>query len=801
MPLPLQTDVCSAPREPRDASAKRRLRTLIGGAVQGVGFRPFVYRLARELGLPGTVRNDLRGVVVEVEGVPELLRQFLVRLSAEAPTGSRIESCESVWLDPCGMSGFTILESETGTAVEAWIRPDSATCAECLTEIFDETNRRWRYPFTNCTHCGPRYTLIERLPYDRPNTSMKRFSMCPECEREYRDPENRRFHAQPNACPTCGPQLALWNGGGAVLAERDLAIVRAGEAVRSGLIVAVKGLGGFHLLTRADDAEAVRRLRERKRRSEKPLAVMFPSLEAVRTSCRCSAAEARLLQSPEAPIVLLDRRPTRVKASTLKGEVAENVAPGQATLGVLLPYTPIHHLLLRDLGLVVVATSGNLSDEPICTDEHEARERLQGIADLFLVHDRPIVRAVDDSVVRVVAGREMVLRRARGFAPLPVRVAGGDEPDDPVVLGVGAHLKNSVALGSGRDIFVSQHVGDLNTVEAYDAFRRVIDDLQTLYDLRARTIAADAHPDYLSTRYARESGCPVETVQHHLAHVAAVVAENEIEDPVLGVSWDGTGLGEDRTLWGGEFLWVHGAEWRRVGHLRAFPLPGGDLAAREPRRSALGLAIAWCPEGWADSDLVRLMRDAFSAQELRLLSSIVQSGINAPMTSSVGRLFDGVASLLGVRQRCAFEGQAAMELEAIADRTVGFPEAYPTVVGASPVARGVVQVDWGVWMDAMMRDRLAGVPVDAVAARFHASLVEAVVEIARRVGERAVVLGGGCFQNRRLLEGCVERLTAEGHRVYWPQRVPPNDGGLSVGQVIVARWRRRWEACSFRNPT
>lgn len=796
-----ETGVECAPQIPGAASVRRRLRTALGGAVQGVGFRPFVHRLASALGLSGTVCNDRRGLVVEVEGDPEVLQVFLNRLTAEAPAGSRIESCEAVWLDPVGLTGFSIVQSEPGTSARAWIRPDSATCPECLAEVFDRNNRRWRYPFTNCTQCGPRYSIIERLPYDRPNTSMKAFPMCPECEREYRDPGHRRFHAQPNACPICGPHLALWDCCGGVLAEHDEALRRAADAIRSGSIVAVKGLGGFHLVARADDAEAIRRLRTRKRREEKPLAVMFPSLESVQAGCICSPAEVRLLRSPEAPIVLLDRRREVVEALPPAGRVAPIVAPGQSTLGVMLPYTPLHHLLLRDLGLAVVATSGNLSDEPICTDEQEALHRLCGIADLFLVHNRPIVRHVDDSVVRVVAGRELVLRRARGYAPLPVCVAARDGSSEAVVLGVGAQLKNTVALARGREVVVSQHVGDLETVEAHDAFRRVMEDLQTLYELKPQRIAADAHPDYLSTRYAGESGLPVETVQHHLAHIAAVIAENEIRGPVLGVSWDGMGLGPDRTIWGGEFLWVEGAQWRRVAHVRCFPLPGGDLASREPRRSALGLALAWRPDDWRDADLFRFMRDAFSAEELRLLERVVRSGINAPRTSSMGRLFDGVASLLGLRQRCAFEGQAAMELESAAERASGDVELTPLAVQPPADAESPMVLDWQPLCEALLRRRQAGCGIDMLAACFHASLVETVVQVARCVGVPSLALGGGCFQNRRLLEGCVGRLRAEGYRPYWPQRVPPNDGGVALGQVTVANWRRGLGENQFSNTT
>jgi len=777
------------------ASRQARVRVQVTGAVQGVGFRPFVYRLAGELGLAGWVLNDGQGVVLEVEGPEAALRDFLPRLTGEVPPGSRVESCESVWLDPLGATGFAIRKSETAMAQRAWIRPDSATCEACLRELFDPADRRYRYPFTNCTHCGPRYSIIERLPYDRPNTSMRQFTLCSACDAEYRDPANRRFHAQPNACPVCGPRLELWDAGGGPLAGGDAALRQAADAVRAGSVLALKGLGGFHLVVGADDAEAVRRLRARKRREEKPFALMFPTLDQVRSACHCSATEARLLQSPEAPIVLLRRR---------QGTwVADNVAPRQITLGVMLPYTPLHHLLLRDLGWPVVATSGNLSDEPICTDERDALHRLSGIADLFLVHDRPIVRHIDDSIVRVMADRELVLRRARGFAPLPVpmKLPAASE----VVLGVGAHLKNSVALGIGPNVFLSQHIGDLETVEAYDAFRRVVSDLELLYQARPTVIAADTHPDYLSSQYARASGTPVELVQHHLAHIAAVLAENEVNEPALGVSWDGTGLGADGTIWGGEFLRVKGATWERVAHLRPFPLPGGDLVAREPRRSALGLLMEWQRETLQhrssdqsdQSDLLLTLLtaregfpllQAFSSRELELLVQVIRSRINTPLTSSVGRLFDAVASLLGLRHRCQYEGQAAMELEAAAAGVQTAVRPYPLPLRSGPSPQSPQQLDWAPLLEELVADLREGVEPGVMARRFHEALVEAVASVALRIGEQRVALGGGCFQNQLLLEGCVRRLRSEGFRVYWPQRVPPNDGGLALGQVA---WVRR----------
>jgi len=782
----VSNQVSAAPPVAGDAAWRKaagiagRVRVRITGAVQGVGFRPFVYRLAGELGLAGWVLNDGQ------EGPQRVLEIFLARLTEQIPPGGRVESCEAVWLDATGAQGFVIRESEVSLGRRAWIRPDSATCEACLRELLDPADRRYRYPFTNCTHCGPRYTIIERLPYDRPHTSMRRFQMCPACEAEYRDPANRRFHAQPNACPACGPRLALWDAAGLPMAQADDALTQAADAVRAGSILALKGLGGFHLVVRAGDAEAVRRLRARKHREQKPFALMFSSLEQVRRVCHCSVVEARSLRSPEAPIVLLGRRPDAGTAEA--AFVAENVAPGQVTWGVMLPYTPLHHLLMRDLGWPVVATSGNLSDEPICIDEQEALQRLSGIADLFLVHDRPIVRHVDDSIVRVMAGRELVLRRARGFAPLPVPMELPETAE--VVLGVGAHFKNSVALGLGPNMFLSQHIGDLETVEAYDAFRRVVSDLELLYEARPTLIAADTHPDYLSSQYARASGTTVTTVQHHLAHIAAVLAENEVTGPALGVAWDGTGLGEDGTIWGGEFLRVDGATWERVTHLRPFPLPGGDLAAREPRRSALGLLMAWLEQSdWSDRCAGLPTLEAFTSQQLDLVVRVIRSRINTPLTSSMGRLFDAVASLLGLCHQAQFEGQAAMSLETAAAgvKDAVVPYSLPLRSGGSPGTP--LQLDWAPLLEELTADLRAGADRNLMARKFHDGLVGALVEVARWAGIDTVALGGGCFQNRLLLEGSIDRLRTEGFRVVWPQRVPPNDGGLALGQVAWARRR------------
>ena len=527
-------------------AAKQRLCIEIHGAVQGVGFRPFVYRLATSLALNGWVINDARGVFIEVEGGMQVLEQFLERLAAEKPPRALIQSLQADWEEPAGYTLFEIRHSDRQGSKTAVVLPDIATCPDCLAEVFDPNDRRYRYPFTNCTNCGPRFSIIEALPYDRPNTTMSSYTMCPACAAEYDDPANRRFHAQPNACPVCGPQVALWTPSGEVLAGGDEAIRGAATAMRHGEILAVKGLGGFLLMTDALNDEAIASLRERKPRHAKPFALMAPDLQAVRMLCEVPPEADTLLNSVEAPIVLMRR--------TEHAPVSGQVAPGNPNLGVMLPYTPLHHLLLREFGAAVVATSGNLTDEPICTDEHEALTRLGHIADSFLVHNRPIVRHVDDSVAWVVAGAPRLLRRARGYAPLPVML----KDDLPTVLAVGAHLKNTVALSVGRQVFVSQHIGDLETPEALDAFERVIADFLGLYEAAPAAVAHDLHPDYLSTRWAQQSNLRPIAVQHHHAHLAACLAENVnvvVDDgPALGVTWDGTGYGTDGTIWGGEFL-------------------------------------------------------------------------------------------------------------------------------------------------------------------------------------------------------------------------------------------------------
>ncbi len=753
------------------ATQAQRLSVAIRGAVQGVGFRPFLFRLAEELGLTGWVNNSAQGVFIEVEGRRDQLQSFLLRIPREKPPRAYIQSLESSWLDPVGFTKFEIRESDTSGAKTALILPDIATCPECLREVFDPANRRYRYPFTNCTHCGPRFSIIESLPYDRPNTTMKRFAMCEACRAEYEDPRNRRFHAQPNACPACGPQLELWDRTGRVLAQRDAALQQAVQAIRDGKIAAVKGLGGFHLLVDARNELAVRRLRELKHREEKPFALMAPSLAVARELCEVSEAEERLLTSPESPIVLLRRHGDAQN-------IAESVAPRNPRLGVMLSYTPLHHLLLAELGFPVVATSGNLAEEPICTDERDALQRLGAIADIFLVHDRPIVRHVDDSVVRVVMDREMVMRRARGFAPLPVHLSRMSESPR---LAVGAHLKSSVALAVRGNVFISQHIGDLESTAAFDAFQRVVGDLERLYDARPESVACDAHPDYLSTKFARRLGVPVREVQHHFAHVVSCMAENELEGPVLGVAWDGTGYGTDGTIWGGEFFRATRHDFERVAHLRQFRLPGGDSAVREPRRSAAGVLY----EIFGDASFkagAPAPVQGFTRPELQIVWQMLHKQLNAPVTSSAGRLFDAAAAIAGLRQETRYEGQAAMEWEFAAE-AAETDEAYPFGIrdGQSPLV-----VDWEPMIRGMLDDVAENEPVGRLAAKFHNALAEIIVAVARRVGREQVVLSGGCFQNRYLTERAVRRLEKEHFRAYWHQRVPPNDGGIALGQMVAA---------------
>jgi len=744
----------------------QRLRVVIRGVVQGVGFRPFVYKLAHSLGLKGWVINSSQGVFIEVEGEKELLNSFLVRVEKDKPIHAYIQSLESSFLDVVGFESFEIRKSEDKGEKTALILPDIATCPECLKEVFDPNNRRYLYPFTNCTLCGPRYTIIKSLPYDRPNTSMHQFPMCPDCLKEYEDPNDRRFHAQPNACPVCGPHIFTCKSDGTIITKHQEAIQTVSDSLLQGKIVAVKGIGGFHLMVDAGNSNAVFELRTRKRRNEKPFAIMMSSLEAIKAECEVDALEERLLQSSESPVVLLNRR-TGIDSSGL----VEEIAPRNPTVGIMLPYTPLHHILMKTVKIPMVATSGNLSDEPICIDNEEALKRLGTIADVFLLHNRPIIRHVDDSLVRMMAGREMVIRRARGYAPLPITVPKKRK----AALAVGAHQKNTIAFQIGNNVILSQHVGDLETEQAYDAFEKSIDSLKMLYEVKPEWVVCDHHPGYLSTKYAQECGLPLKEIQHHHAHIAACMAENQLSGEVLGISWDGTGAGWDDTIWGGEFLVGNEMKMERFTWLRCFRLPGSSQAVKEPRRSALGVLYeVFGADLFEMTDLLPVA--AFDTGELKLIKQMMTKEFNSPLTSSAGRLFDAVSSIIGIRQVASFEGQGAMELEF----EIGKNRCndYYSFTQSD-------QIDWSPMIKEIVEDWSRGIARAVISQKFHNTLVEMIVAVAMTLKIERVLLSGGCFQNRYLTEHAIFRLKEEGFKPYWHQRVPPNDGNIALGQLYA----------------
>ena len=758
----------------------QRLHIQVTGLVQGVGFRPFVQRLAQELELGGWVCNQGSGVEIEVEGAPEQVTRFVAQVS-QAPPPALVARLETGPLDGGSSYGgrFTIRSSQTAVPqISPWGLPDLATCPACLGELWNPRDRRHRYPFINCTRCGPRYTIVQGLPYDRPRTTMAGFAMCPACAQEYRSPHHRRYHAQPNACPVCGPRLELWNAQGETVASAD-PIRDAARHIRQGKIVALLGLGGFHLAVDARSEAAVRRLRDRKRRPAKPLAVMYPSLTAIEQACQLSAAEAALLTTAAAPIVLVTAR----SGSGL----AAAVAPGSNRVGAMLPYTPLHHLLLAELGFPVVATSGNASGQPICADLDQAVPQLGSIADIFLVHNRPIAHPVDDSVVQVVAAAPRILRRARGYVPLPL----GLNETVPCLVATGGHLKNTVALAVENHAVLSPHLGDLSQAAVHHRCRTAVTHLIERYRARPVAIACDLHPDYGSTQVARElgqqTGLPVIPVQHHYAHLLSALVDRELQPPVLGVVWDGSGYGPDGTLWGGEWLAVRDRRgFERLAWTRPFPLPGGEAAAREPRRAALGLLyVAMGEAAFGESSP---MLEHFQPRELALLKTMVQRGVNTPLTSSVGRLFDGVAALAGIwpaaRASTSFEGEAAMALEAAVDDV---STAVPYAYGLRGKNGGLV-FDWVPMVLALVAERQHQSRA-LIAARFHRTLVEALVAIARRAALSQVVLTGGCFQNRHLLSQAIAGLRAAGLEPYGHRRLPPGDGGLAAGQLLGAAWQ------------
>jgi hydrogenase maturation protein HypF len=780
-----------------DCTSLQRLQLQISGVVQGVGFRPFVYHLARNLGLTGWIRNTNRGVSIELEGTTTHLQEFQIRLQTEKPTHAQLHRIEVTQTAIVGDIDFTILDSVESPSQpkSAVILPDLATCTACFADIFNPANRHYRYPFTNCTYCGPRFSIVKSLPYDRTNTTLQGFPMCPACQAEYDNPANRRFHAQPNACHICGPHLELWDRSGEVIADRDDALLQAAAAVRSGQILALKGLGGFHLIVDARNDVAVKRLRDRKHRPDKPLAVMFPSIDRVPEYCQVNPLAAQLLQSANAPIVLLP-----VHARSLF-TLPDEIAPNNPNLGVMLPYTPLHHLLLAELGFPVVATSGNRSGEPICIDETQALTTLAGIADVFLVHNRPIARPVDDSIVQVINGQLSLLRRARGYAPMPISLGDVETTSDETILAVGGHLKNTVALYIDRQLFVSQYIGDLDCVPTGDRFRSTIQELCSLYNTTPSIVVCDNHPDYYSTQFASKlvtADAPLISVQHHYAHVLSCLADNQWQPPVLGVAWDGTGYGLDGTIWGGEFLWLPAESgFIRAAHLRTFPLPGGEKAVKEPRRCAVGLLYECLGEAAFDRlDLAPL--ESFLPAELSILKMMLQRGLNTPYTSSMGRLFDAIAALLGLCQNVTFEGQAAIQLEfAIAGHVTD--ATYPYLVYGEPL-----QFDYAPTIEAILQDLLDRVSPAIISATFHNTLVAGLVDIACRLRHQypemvKVVLTGGCFQNRYLLERSIKQLQLHDFLVGYHHQLPSNDGGISVGQIMAVLRLLKHESVSSKN--
>lgn len=731
-----------------------RRRISVWGAVQGVGFRPFAYLIARELGLRGFVINTPQGALIEAEGEAADLDVFVSRLQRELPSPGLVAGIESAVIHLVKEADFTIRSSEGEGVKSALILPDLAPCAKCLAEIGDPTDRRFGYAFTNCTHCGPRYSIIKTLPYDRPNTSMAGFTLCPACQREYDNPSDRRFHAQPTCCPLCGPALSLVEPNGARVCQADSVISTAAVLLSQGSILAVKGVGGFHLMVDARNDQAVWRLRERKKREHKPLAVMVESLPEAGRFAFLSPEEEAILTSQAAPIVIARSR----------GLLAPRIAPENPNLGIMLPSSPLHHLLMKECGFPLVATSGNLSDEPLCIENDEAMNRLGGIADAFLLHDRPIVRPIDDSICRVLGEGPAALRRARGYAPLPFPLAGAR----PGIAAFGSHLKGSAAVTGEGKIIVGQHVGDLDNHLARLRLDEEIRDLSAIQGSEVTLAVHDLHPDYASTMSAQAMGVPTVAVQHHLAHALALMAEHEFKGPILAVVWDGTGLGLDGTIWGGEFILVDGRSAERVGHLRPFLLAGGDSAARQGWRSALGLLHE-----------MGVRSSSISHPKAGQVRSLLASGAGCTKTTSAGRLFDAAAALGAGITESRFEGDAAMRWECLAAQED--VEHYPISV----MKQSTVVLDWAPTILALMEDPD---PASLKSARFHAALARGIAGVAVLFGVNTVGLTGGCFQNQLLSRLACQKLREWGKTPLEHRQIPPNDGGIAFGQAVAAVW-------------
>ncbi|MFQ5605020.1 MAG: carbamoyltransferase HypF [bacterium] len=750
----------------------RREKLVINGIVQGVGFRPFVYRLAREYRLGGFVNNRSDGVLIEVEGSAQRLQDFRQRLRSEAPPMAKIVELCTAEIDPLGENEFVIQASDGKTQPTTLISPDIGICEDCLRELFDPHDRRYRYPFINCTNCGPRFTIVERIPYDRPFTSMKVFPMCPACSEEYHNPGNRRFHAQPNACPQCGPKLSLHDQDGREVAADDV-IESAVNLLRAGKILAVRGVGGFHLAVDARNESAVQELRRRKGRAEKPFAMMAADLDSIGKYGQISELEAQALQQPTRPIVLLQAH--------AEHSLAPAVAPGNRYLGFMLPYTPLHYLLLREPFDALVMTSGNFSEEPIAIGNQEALDRLAPLADYFLLHDREIRQRADDSIVRCVAGEMRAIRRARGYVPAPVFLA---HPTRKRILACGGELKNTFALCRDEAVFLSQHIGDLDNPSALDFFEYSIEYLQQILQITPEVIAYDLHPEYLSTKWAlKQTDCPKIGVQHHHAHLVAVMAENGVETPTIGIILDGTGYGTDGTIWGGEVLIGDARRFERYAWLEPVALPGGAAAIRQPWRMALSYLFQAFGRELFQLELTFVQR--VRRQQAEVIVQMIEKQVNAPLTSSCGRLFDAVSALLNIRHEINFEAQAAIELEMALDP--GCLDTYEDRLLARP-SKGALPVDR--LIKAVVADIQKGTAVGKISARFHRTLGEIFLKSAQlartEAGINRVGLSGGVFQNPYLFEYLIQRLKAHDFEVLTHKQVPANDGGLALGQLVIA---------------
>jgi hydrogenase maturation protein HypF len=768
---------------------------LVRGTVQGVGFRPFIYKLASGLGITGTVNNSGEGVSINAFSTKETLTDFIRAIDKEAPPLARITAIESNWLNENDFSEvqtkskFAIEVSNTSTGARTAIPPDIALCTDCEGEISDSRDRRFSYPFTNCTNCGPRFTIVEEIPYDRSKTSMKVFPMCSACEKEYHDPADRRFHAQPNACPECGPQVSFHDAAGTDLLENDPLQTTAHTLIKD-KVVAIKGLGGFHLSVNALSENAVALLRERKGRPDKPLAIMVGTIEAVEKFCHVSGDEKKTILSPEHPIVIL-------KKKMEDSELAANLAPGIDEIGVMLPYTPLHLQLFKELGdIPLVMTSGNISGTPICIDNDDAIEKLGTIADNFLLHNRDIVTRVDDSVVKKCAGIPLLLRRSRGYVPASIEV-GHNLPE---ILACGAGLKNTFSLGREQSVIASQHIGDLDNLETYEFFLESMEHLKTVYQIEPEAVACDLHPDYQASRYATELGLPLYRIQHHHAHAVAVMAEHNLDSPVLAVILDGTGLGDDGTIWGGEILRTGLTDYERLAHLEHLHLPGGDAAATEPWRMGISaLYAAYGEEGIAFKNLPQSLQSIDEAK-LIVLSSMLTTGFNSPLSSSCGRLFDAVAALLGIKKTISYEGQAAMELEAVAQRAKGrdWQVSISKAVSRTgePSVRGhkkQLQIQTSVLIKEVIHGIQKGRRIEEIALQFHSALIADIVKLVHHLAEETkihkVILSGGCMQNSLLLEGFFHAFKEVDIQCFTGNALPINDGAISVGQTIIGGLR------------